>query len=100
MTTTAITTDLDQPLDVERDFAPEVALHTEVVLNRVPDFGDLVLGQVLDPRVGIDGAGVQDLVGYRPPDSVNKVLAISTLFSSGWIHSGKRAIRVFPPYQT
>ena len=61
-------TDLHLALDVLLDLAAQVALDLEGSgLDVVADAGDLVVGEVADPGVGVDRERVADLLrGVRP----------------------------------
>src|SRR5262245_7367108 len=61
--------DLHLALDVLRDLAPQVALDLVGALDVVPDAGDLVVGQVADPRVGVDLEGLADLTRAGAADA-------------------------------
>src|SRR5215831_13906173 len=52
MPDTAVAVDLDQPLDVHVHFAAKFALDLKVAVDELAQACDLVLGQILHPRVG------------------------------------------------
>src|SRR4029453_18294158 len=60
--------DLDEALDVERDFPPEVALDLVTPIDELAEPVDLLFGQVTGPRVGVDVRLRQDLLGGRKAD--------------------------------
>src|SRR3989304_8691474 len=72
----AITADVNQPFDVHLDFAAQVALHHVVLADVVAQGGDLRLGQVFHPGVGINprrgyrlpGTGIAHPVDVGQPD--------------------------------
>ena len=68
MAQAAVRADLDEPLDVQRDLAPEVALDLVAPVDELAEPVDLLLGQVADPRVGVDVRLGQDLLGGRQAD--------------------------------
>src|SRR5262245_10924908 len=61
--------DLDEPLDVQRDLATEVALDLVASVDELAEPVDLLLGEVTDPRVGVDVRLGQDLLGRRKADA-------------------------------
>src|SRR4029079_13867757 len=60
--------DLDEPLDVQRDLSPEVTLDLVAPVDELPEPVDLLLGEITDPRVGVDVRLGQDLLGRRKAD--------------------------------
>ncbi len=54
MAQAAVAADLLQALDVLRALAPQVALDGQLVVDRVAQLGDLVLGEVADVGVRVD----------------------------------------------
>src|SRR5205807_2621598 len=59
--------DLDQPFDVHRDLAPEIALDQDVLGRGQPVDDrakppDLLIAEILDPGVGADVGQLQDLL--------------------------------------
>ena len=52
MTQAAIAADLHQALDVHGNFAAQVALYLDVVVNVVAQLADIILGQILDAVQG------------------------------------------------
>src|SRR6185369_7024109 len=67
----AVATDVHQSLDVHRRVLPQIALDLDVVRDDLADPDDLLLGEVLDPRVGPDVGLLEDVIGLRPPDPVD-----------------------------
>jgi hypothetical protein len=65
---TAVGADLGQPLDVLGSFASQLALDL-ARLDGLAKLHDLVLGQVLDLRVGIDAGLADDVAGRGAPDA-------------------------------
>ena len=50
----AVRADLDQALDVQRHFAPQVALDLVAAVDQLAEPVDLLLGQIADPRVRVE----------------------------------------------
>ena len=65
----AIAADLDQPLDVHRDLLAEIALDAALLLEHARDLADIVLGEILDPHVGVDPGGGENHVRAMPADA-------------------------------
>src|SRR5579884_1839289 len=63
--------DLDQPPDVHGHLPPEVAFHLVVLVDDLAQPGDLLLGQVPDPGVGVDPGDLEDLPCPAAPDPVD-----------------------------
>src|SRR4051794_6652798 len=61
--------DLDEPFDVQRDLAPEVALDLVAAIDELAESVDLLFGQVADPRVGVDVGLGQDLLARRQTEA-------------------------------
>src|SRR5713226_5857325 len=66
----SVAAQVHQPLDVERDLAAQVAFHLEVLLDRLADAVDLVVGQVLRPPGRIDLRQSADLPRRGVADAV------------------------------
>src|SRR5207237_594445 len=71
MPQTAIGTHLDVPLDIHRDFLPQVALDRAFLFEELADMVDLFLAQIADLLVKIDPRAVQQRLRPGPSDSVN-----------------------------
>src|SRR5690606_24438963 len=71
MAQAAVTPDLDQALDVHLHFLTQVALDLEIAVDVLPQAIRLILGQIPDPRIGVDADGLQDLPGPGPADAVD-----------------------------
>src|SRR5262249_48601090 len=67
----AIAPQIDQPLDVRRHVAAEIALDLVRGVDLAPDAGDLVVGQVVALAAGIDLRHLADALGRRPPDAID-----------------------------
>src|SRR5438552_8282881 len=67
----AVGADLLEPLDVLGPLAAEVALDGQLVVDHVAQLADLVLGQVLDVRVGVDARLLERLARLRLADPVD-----------------------------
>src|SRR3972149_6531794 len=90
----AVAADVNQPLDVHLDLAAQVALHHVVLADVVAQRGDLRLGQIFYPGVGIDprrgnrlpGTGIAHPVDVGQPDDYPsitwKVYAFNTRHDS------------------
>ena len=63
MTHPAVRADLDQPLDVERDLAPQIAFHLVAAVDQLAEPVDLLLGQITDTGVRVDIRLDEDLLG-------------------------------------
>src|SRR4051812_43610890 len=67
----AVRADLHQALDVLGALAAEVALHGKVVVDLLAELADLVVGEVLHVRVGVDPGVLEDLPGHALTDAVD-----------------------------
>src|SRR5690242_5938844 len=65
----AIAVDLDQPLDVHVNVAAEIALDLKVAVNKLAQPRDLVLGQILRPRVRVHPRRGQNLFAGHLTDA-------------------------------
>jgi hypothetical protein len=93
----AIAADFSQPFDIHGDFTPQVAFNGVTVFDRIPDFGNLLVIQVLDAGIVINRASTQNFIGKRPADSKN--IAKRNLYALfiGQIHSGNTCHQFAPP---
>src|SRR3972149_7724206 len=66
-----IAADIHQPLDVHRDLLAQISLDAAPGIDDLAALADLLLGQVLDPDVGVDSGLSQDRVGAVTPDPVD-----------------------------
>ena len=64
-----VAADVDQPLDVHRDLAAQVALHPVVVLDLAAQLLHVGLREVLDPDIGVDARGRQNLLRRGKADA-------------------------------
>src|ERR1700674_286084 len=64
-----IAPDVHQPLDRARDLAAQVALDLEILLDLLAKFLDVVVGEVLHPRVRVDAGRLQQTLGRGPSDA-------------------------------
>ena len=71
MAEAAVAADLHEPLDVLGALAPEITLDGELVVDRVAQLADLVLGEVADGRVRIDAVVDEELVKLRDEIEAN-----------------------------
>jgi hypothetical protein len=71
MSEAAVAADFRQSLDVERDFASEVALDLVLPINDLADAGNLVLGQIPHSRVWADLGRLQDCPARCRADAVD-----------------------------
>ena len=62
MTQAAIAADLHQALDVHGNFAAQVALYLDVVVNVVAQLADIILGQILDAGIRVHARRLDDIV--------------------------------------
>ena len=67
----AIAADLHQALDVHGNFAAQVALYLDVVVNVVAQLADIILGQILHAGIGIDARMLDDIVGDVAANAVD-----------------------------
>ena len=67
MTKAAIAADLHQTLDVHGNFATQIALHLQVMVDIVAQLGNIFFGQILNARVGIDAGRLDNVVGDVGP---------------------------------
>src|SRR4051794_33425652 len=67
----AVAGEVHQPLDVHRGLAPEVALDLVVLVDRLADVADFLVGQVLDPFLARDSELGDDVLGRGAADSVD-----------------------------
>lgn len=65
----AVAADLDEPFDAHRDLAAQVAFDEMIVLDLVTKLLNLVIGEILDARIGVDSRKSQDLPRRRNPDA-------------------------------
>src|SRR5690606_18929387 len=65
----AVAADLHQPLDVQRDLLPEIALHPADLLDHLADRAHILFRQVLDPNVGRHPGLREDVVRALAPDT-------------------------------
>src|SRR5207237_3712863 len=63
--------DLHQPLDVHRDFLPQVAFDVALLLDDPADLPDVVFRQVLDAHVRAHARRDEDVVRAFPADPVD-----------------------------
>ena len=66
----AIASDFHQTLDIEADRAAQFAFHRIVVIDIFSELGNVVLVQILHPRIGINTRCREDLLRRRQTDSV------------------------------
>jgi hypothetical protein len=64
-----IGTNVDETLDVHRNFAPEVALNAVIAIDHFTKAADLIVGQVANARVRADSRFRQDLLAGGQTDS-------------------------------
>src|SRR5579862_684276 len=69
MATPAVRADLDQTLDVQGDFAAQVAFDLVAPVDDLAQPVDLLLGEVADPGVGIDVGLGEDLLAGRQAEA-------------------------------
>src|SRR5690606_17525528 len=67
----AVAADVHEPLDVELPLTAQVALDLVLAVDDLTEAADLDLGQVLDPRVGVDLSLGEDVLRARPADTVD-----------------------------
>src|SRR5690554_1680702 len=67
----AVAADVHEALDVQLHLAAQVALDLVVAVHDLAQAGDLGLGEVLDPRGGVDLGLGEDLLGTGPADAVD-----------------------------
>src|SRR5262249_52291419 len=67
----AIAAQVDQPLDVRRRVAAQVALDLVRGVDLAPDAGDLVVGQIVALAAGIDLGDLADAQRRRSPEAVD-----------------------------
>ena len=96
MTQPAVAADIHQTLDVLGGLLAEVALDLHVVLDLLADLRDLVLGQVLDPRVGSHTRVLQDHPGRGAPDPEDVGETDLDTLVRGEIDAGDSSHSLFP----
>src|SRR5258708_34864883 len=71
MPQTAIGADLLEALDAESHLAAELALHLELLVDDLAEAGDLLVAELVNPRVRIDVGGAHHPGGRGWPDPVD-----------------------------
>ena len=71
MAQAAVRADLDEPLDVQRRLATEVALDLVAPIDQLAEAVDLLLGEITDAGVRIDVRLRQDLLAGRQADPID-----------------------------
>ena len=71
MAESTIGSDVHQPLDVHRDFAPQVALDAHLLVDDVAEPIDFIVRQIAHPRIGTNVRSIQQLLAGRKPDPIN-----------------------------
>ena len=69
MADAAIAADFHQALDIQGNFAAQIALHLQVVLDIFAQLADFIFGKILHARVGIHLGFLEDLLGHRRPNA-------------------------------
>ena len=62
MTQAAIATEIHQPLNVHRNFTPQIALNRELSVNGFADLQNLAVGELIDAPVSRDFDALADLL--------------------------------------
>ena len=97
MPQTAIAADLHQALDVHGNFATQVALYLDVVVNVVAQLADIILGQILDAGVGVDARGLDDVVGDVAANAVDVRQGDLNAFLPGKVDTSNSCHVLFAP---
>ena len=71
MTDAAVTADLNEALDIERQVAAQVAFHVAVLIDIVSQLRRIVFGKVTDPDIGIHAGSGADIAGGLAADAIN-----------------------------
>jgi hypothetical protein len=71
MTLAAVAADLGQALDVQRGLTAQVALNDEVVVDALTQLVLVLVGEVLDSRVGVDSGHLQNLQCAGSADAID-----------------------------
>ena len=71
MAKTAVRTDVDEPLDIHRHFAPQYTLHPVLRLDDSSQLGDVLIGERMHASVGIHSAFLQYGPGGRETNSID-----------------------------
>jgi hypothetical protein len=71
MAKAAIAPDVHQSLDVHRDFAPEISLYTELLVDDVTQPLDFIFRQVPHPCFGINASSLEELLAGMQSDAVD-----------------------------
>ena len=71
MTNAAIAANFHQTFDVQIDFTAKFAFYMKVMINIFSQFGNVVLVEIFDARIGIDARFRKDLFRRGQPDSVD-----------------------------
>ena len=87
MTHTAIAADFHQTLDVQGDFAAQIAFHLQVVLDVVAQLADVVFGEILDAGVGVNADFRKHLLRGRQANTVDVGQADLNALFSGQVHT-------------
>ena len=66
-----ITADLHQPLDVLRTFPVQVSLYLVVIVDKLPQPYDLLVGEIAYLRLRVYPRAFTGLTGARPANAVN-----------------------------
>src|SRR5690606_12814679 len=68
---TPIRADIDKALDVQLNFAPQVSFDDVVLVDRFPEAGDLIFGEIAHARVRVHLSHLQELLCPRTTDAVD-----------------------------
>ena len=71
VTDAAVTADLNEALDIERQVAAQVAFHVAVLIDIVSQLRRIVFGKVTDPDIGIHAGSGADIAGGLAADAIN-----------------------------
>src|SRR5262245_57234450 len=71
MTAAAIAADLHQPLDVHRDFLPQIAFDAALFLEYPADLAHIVFGKILDADIRAHSGFAQNHVRSMSADAVD-----------------------------
>jgi len=84
----AIAAEVHQPLDVHRDFTPQVALDAVFAVDQLADPQHLVVRQLVHPALIGDGQPAADFGGLGRPDAIDVAQADGDALIGWNVHAG------------
>ena len=98
MADAAVAADFHQALDIQGDFAAQIAFHLQVMFDIFAQLAHIVFTQVLDPGVGIHFGHFKDLLAHGRADAVNVSQANLDALLSGQVNTRNTChVLVTPP---